>query len=674
MSIDHCAGVEERLSALLDGELSRPEAEAARDHARGCSRCGAVLRDLQAVSRTLRAWDRSAPPVPVSVGFRDRLRERLREAPAAPHRRHGGHVPVGDRAIRRPLAGLGTFVGAGLAAAAVTVLALATSLGGDPGVGPRRVVAGADPGGSGSAHGGGAVEDVEALLRRAADARARGDDEAHRRALLRAVALAPADRRVEEAVGEAFGFDLASPADALLGAGEVRRASSPWSGSEDGAAPAAGDRYQVGPHRFDSLEAYEAWLEARESSRRLEMSEAARRAAAAARPEVVSVATARNDGDPASPLAAALGRLVAAGPAVSVDGLTVFPLRSDAPPADVAAAGLEESLRERRIEVRDDPSRRDPRTVLVSHVRRDEEPVLLLAGEVLAGGRIDRMIARDVLVPAGAVDVPVSVVPVEVGRRGAARLPQSRFDAVAGVAGPSLRGLAVAHSTPEEMDGAVRRTLDALHVVGLHRSLAEAFSERTAGPVLRQARRRVQTLLAALAPPDVTAFAVARGAEFLGIEVFGSHDLVSRHGERLLVGYALEAGAAGRADGVPREVALVALLADAAAGRPFGASASTTGPGTECGLVAADGTLLGSGVLVGGRVLHASLVGGAGPAAVAARDGRTAGGAAAGGTPGGPGGTPVSPPGVPEPGGEGGDDTTVPGTEPPRPAGGPTER
>jgi hypothetical protein len=52
----------ERLSAFIDGDLARAEAEATRTHAAGCARCTAALSDLGALVTAARGLDSPEPP------------------------------------------------------------------------------------------------------------------------------------------------------------------------------------------------------------------------------------------------------------------------------------------------------------------------------------------------------------------------------------------------------------------------------------------------------------------------------------------------------------------------------------------------------------------------------------------------------------------------------------
>jgi anti-sigma factor RsiW len=98
------------LSALLDGELYPPQADAARAHLNRCPDCTA---ELSAVGQA-RSWVRGLPAVDPPFGFYERIL--LDRAPLAVAVAAGAPVAGGN--LRRR-AGL---VAVGVAAAAVTVL------------------------------------------------------------------------------------------------------------------------------------------------------------------------------------------------------------------------------------------------------------------------------------------------------------------------------------------------------------------------------------------------------------------------------------------------------------------------------------------------------------------------------------------------------------------------
>src|SRR5881227_3425648 len=68
-------------------------------------------------------------------------------------------------------------------------------------------------------------------------------------------------------------------------------------------------------------------------------------------------------------------------------------------------------------------------------INRSKRPLLLLAGELVSGGKQDRVIGKDRIVPAGAPPLPLEVFCVEHGRW----TGSSQFAAAKTIVHPSVR-------------------------------------------------------------------------------------------------------------------------------------------------------------------------------------------------------------------------------------------
>src|SRR5271154_5323664 len=85
-------------------------------------------------------------------------------------------------------------------------------------------------------------------------------------------------------------------------------------------------------------------------------------------------------------------------------------------------------------------------------VTRSNPPLLLLAGELVSGGKQDRIIGKDRLVPVGAPPLPLDVFCVEHGRWSAG----SQFVAAKTIVHPSVREKAAVDQEQTRVWGAVR--------------------------------------------------------------------------------------------------------------------------------------------------------------------------------------------------------------------------
>src|SRR6266478_4840294 len=87
--------------------------------------------------------------------------------------------------------------------------------------------------------------------------------------------------------------------------------------------------------------------------------------------------------------------------------------------------------------------------VLINHSKR---PLLLLAGELVSGGKQDRIIAKDRIVAPGADPLPLDVFCVEHGRWSSG----SNFSAAKTIVHPSVREQAAVNQKQADVWNAVR--------------------------------------------------------------------------------------------------------------------------------------------------------------------------------------------------------------------------
>lgn len=204
-------------------------------------------------------------------------------------------------------------------------------------------------------------------------------------------------------------------------------------------------------------------------------------------------------------------------------------------------------------------------------VNRSRRPLLLLAGEVVTGGKQDRIIGKDRIVPPGAEPLPLDVFCVERGRWSAG----NAFKAANLMAHPSVREKAAVAKKQGEVWDAVRRgstseqasadyaaTLPApppaarVSAEGLGRVIeSEARSESYArvyqSPTVvasvdsfaAEVERRFRE---ATKGQRVVGVIVAYGGEVAWSEVFASDALFRRYWPKLLRSYVVEAVARPR--------------------------------------------------------------------------------------------------------------------------------
>jgi hypothetical protein len=263
---------------------------------------------------------------------------------------------------------------------------------------------------------------------------------------------------------------------------------------------------------------------------------------------------------------------VEVGDPIVAENLTVFPLRARGPARSADALTLDEAMAAGLVEVRE-AAGGVVNTLLVSN--RGARTVYAMAGELLIGGKQDRIIGQSLVLPPRASDVAVSVFCVEHGRWSGA---STAFQSAGALGHPELRKKALAGSQAEVWG----------EVAAANARLRTENASDTYRPAARKVARDtepvVARLLAALdGVPDAVGVAAAIDGRIVGVERFASHKLFSRARAKLLASYAAQALAAPRssvpaapassrdvsafADGAERGAALVGKAIDPSSGR-----------------------------------------------------------------------------------------------------------
>jgi len=197
-------------------------------------------------------------------------------------------------------------------------------------------------------------------------------------------------------------------------------------------------------------------------------------------------------------------------------------------------------------------------------VYRGKKPLLLLAGELVSGGKQDRIIGKDRIVPVGADPLPLDVFCVEHGRWSSG----SNFSAAKTMVHPSVRGAAAVEQDQSSVWSAVRSGSTSAQARGAAgTAAAPQISENTVSGVIAAAaptesyrkiyesrevsasvdnfveeiQKRFARQTANLKGESVVGVVVAYGGEVAWGDAFASHDLFERYWMKLLRSYAVEA-------------------------------------------------------------------------------------------------------------------------------------
>ena len=210
------------------------------------------------------------------------------------------------------------------------------------------------------------------------------------------------------------------------------------------------------------------------------------------------------------------------------------------------------------------------RLVLVNNSKR---PLLLLAGEIVTGGKQDRVIGKDRIVPAESDPVDLSVFCVEPGRWIAASehfgASEAMYGAAVGgrsqnapapmamMAQPSVRAKAMADKDQNEVWAEVRKQQQAVSVevaaaapavateVGRTSSYARVMEneevKKQVDSVAKPIEQNYQSLIRQLRDRNAVGVVVAVNGRIIWADVFASTDLLEKYWPKLVRSYASEA-------------------------------------------------------------------------------------------------------------------------------------
>jgi hypothetical protein len=227
--------------------------------------------------------------------------------------------------------------------------------------------------------------------------------------------------------------------------------------------------------------------------------------------------------------------------------------------SEQGAAGLARS-RDRRPIVVPDYNNNSASVNQLVLVNRSKRPLLLLAGELVSGGKQDRIIAKDRLVAPGAEPLPLDVFCVEHGRWSSG----SQFTETKIIVHPSVREQAAVKQDQTEVWQAVtsgstaaaapsapaeRLSRSDIGAVIGHEAPTQSYakiyeSRRVGGSVdefVDQLQRRFARATSGLKGERVVGVVVAYGGEVAWSDIFASSDLFEHYWSKLLRSYAVEA-------------------------------------------------------------------------------------------------------------------------------------
>jgi len=196
------------------------------------------------------------------------------------------------------------------------------------------------------------------------------------------------------------------------------------------------------------------------------------------------------------------------------------------------------------------------RLVLVNNSKR---PLLLLAGEIVTGGKQDRVIGKDRIVPAESDPVDLSVFCVEPGRWVAAN-GKNEFGSAGGVIGgivaaPAVRSKAMAAKDQQQVWESVRTAQSAMATTVEATGAAPAVNATTSyarvmdnkevqkqvDAVAAPVQRNYESVIRQLRDKNAVGVVVAVNGEIVWADIFASTQLLQKYWPKLVRSYATEA-------------------------------------------------------------------------------------------------------------------------------------
>lgn len=273
------------------------------------------------------------------------------------------------------------------------------------------------------------------------------------------------------------------------------------------------------------------------------------------------------------------------GAPIAFERLTVFPVTSDQPTARVEFITLDQGLRSGKVMITElganGRARRIDRRQLsdgaevnrLALTNNSGKTLVLIAGEMILGGKQDRIVGHDCIVEANNTPVPLDVFCVEHGRwSGESAFGRSSRGGVAAGSGsgggtgsgggsgdgagaaqdqgrmmgmmvapmalPKIREKAQAKKSQGDVWNAVAETVTVTATSSETLTLNSVYQDKRVNTRLDNYGRAFKNKLSA---SDVVGVVAAVGGKFISADVFASHALFQAYWPKMLKSYALEA-------------------------------------------------------------------------------------------------------------------------------------
>ena len=187
-------------------------------------------------------------------------------------------------------------------------------------------------------------------------------------------------------------------------------------------------------------------------------------------------------------------------------------------------------------------------------VNNSKRPLILLAGEIVTGGKQDRVIGKDRLVPAESDPIDLSVFCVEPGRWTGPKMSFSGAGVGGGMAQPGVRAKAMADKDQAKVWSEVKNAQtqvaalaspQAAGTIAGTTSYAKVMEndevKQKVDAVAAPMQRDYQSLIKQLRDRNAVGVVVAVNGEIIWADVFASTNLLEKYWPKLVRSYAAEA-------------------------------------------------------------------------------------------------------------------------------------
>ena len=206
---------------------------------------------------------------------------------------------------------------------------------------------------------------------------------------------------------------------------------------------------------------------------------------------------------------------------------------------------LKEALEKKKIKITEKESKNEYAEVNTLYAENTSQDTLfLMAGEVIQGGKQDRVIGEDVVIPPKTTKVKLPVYCVEHGRWTANRSSGNQFNSYFSVSGLSVRKAVDVKKDQSE----VWKKVEEVNTKNKVNTSTSAYTAlNTATDYVKIEKEYLTALQPKLAAEkDIIGVIVASGDKVIGCEIFATQQLFQKAADNLLRSYIHEAVTNGK--------------------------------------------------------------------------------------------------------------------------------